>query len=294
MDVQLDDNPNLRESKERVRGLIQKKPMDALRILNSFAKKGGIERDELNYAQKLIEKHGKQVLRQFPNLRTALKNKIGKPENYTKFKPSDKIPKDGTRGPTSGKSSIDTDGTRGPTSGKSSELPASRPPKASPDRKKSKWRKCSKNYKRGCSGDMVKTIQSHLGFKEEDIDGKFGGVTKRAVVKFQEKHGLKTDGIVGEKTYKKLSQIALAGKPKASPKDKPKSLPKKPAPKKRPNSSPEAPPRSGPGGGIRRNGVPLPPANEEKHPVGNGPRPVNENQNFLKSRFTRLLKTERS
>jgi len=155
------------------------------------------------------------------------------------------------------------------------------------EKEQTKWRKCSKNYKRGCSGDMVKTIQSHLGFKEEDIDGKFGGVTERAVVEFQEKHGLKTDGIVGEKTYKKLSQIALAGKPKASP-NPAKEFHKKTSGQVKANDKKGSLSKKEENHILREEDEVI----EEKHPVGNGPRPVNES--VLKEKFVRLWKTERS
>lgn len=51
---------------------------------------------------------------------------------------------------------------------------------------------------RGCRGNDVKTLQAELHLYE---DGIFGALTEEAVKVFQQQHGLKIDGIVGEKTW---------------------------------------------------------------------------------------------
>lgn len=56
----------------------------------------------------------------------------------------------------------------------------------------------------GCRGTAVTKLQqmlSDLGYYSGDIDGKFGPLTKEAVVAFQADKGLVEDGVVGTKTY---------------------------------------------------------------------------------------------
>ncbi|MCU1367180.1 MAG: Peptidoglycan-binding domain 1 protein, partial [Ilumatobacteraceae bacterium] len=65
----------------------------------------------------------------------------------------------------------------------------------------------SDNVKKGDTGDGVKQIQTALknkGYKVT-VDGDFGQQTDTAVKAFQKKSGLKQDGIVGPKTWAKLS-----------------------------------------------------------------------------------------
>lgn len=60
--------------------------------------------------------------------------------------------------------------------------------------------------KQGDKGDWVIIAQGKLvveGYKIE-VDGDFGPKTKEAVIKFQKDKGLLPDGIIGEKTWKKL------------------------------------------------------------------------------------------
>ena len=55
----------------------------------------------------------------------------------------------------------------------------------------------------GDSGNTVKTIQQKLknwGYYKGAVDGIFGSQTKQAVRYFQQKNGLKVDGIVGNQT----------------------------------------------------------------------------------------------
>jgi peptidoglycan hydrolase-like protein with peptidoglycan-binding domain len=65
----------------------------------------------------------------------------------------------------------------------------------------------SDNVHLGDSGDGVKQIQTALkaaGYKVT-VDGQFGPQTATAVKSFQKKNGLKQDGVVGPKTWAKLS-----------------------------------------------------------------------------------------
>lgn len=61
-------------------------------------------------------------------------------------------------------------------------------------------------YRRGSIGEMVKQIQKALN---QYPDGIFGAMTKEAVIEFQEKHGLKADGIVGPATLALLIPYRL-------------------------------------------------------------------------------------
>ena len=63
--------------------------------------------------------------------------------------------------------------------------------------------------KYGSSGGITKCMQQMLNLHGYKIncDGKFGNETKPQVKKFQKKHGLTADGIVGQKTWKKLLYI---------------------------------------------------------------------------------------
>lgn len=62
-------------------------------------------------------------------------------------------------------------------------------------------------YQQGSTGSTVKTIQRKLknwGYYNGSVDGVFGSKTKQAVRYFQQKNGLKVDGIVGNNTLKAL------------------------------------------------------------------------------------------
>ncbi|MBE7068291.1 MAG: spore cortex-lytic enzyme [Clostridiales bacterium] len=61
--------------------------------------------------------------------------------------------------------------------------------------------------KSGSRGGEVKEVQRRLklwGYYNGSVDGVFGAGTKKAVVAFQKKNGLKADGVVGKATYKAL------------------------------------------------------------------------------------------
>lgn len=58
-------------------------------------------------------------------------------------------------------------------------------------------------YRKGnvMTGDDVKAIQSKVGTK---VDGKFGPLTREAVITYQKANGLKVDGYVGPQTWKHM------------------------------------------------------------------------------------------
>ena len=66
----------------------------------------------------------------------------------------------------------------------------------------------------GAKGDEVTRLQQRLkdlGYLNGKVDGQFGGGTKRAVIAFQRRNGLTTDGVAGEETQAKLyAEDALA------------------------------------------------------------------------------------
>ena len=64
--------------------------------------------------------------------------------------------------------------------------------------------------KQGSTGEYVLYWQKYLnanGYWCGIEDGKFGKNTKAAVQAFQEVHGLKPDGIIGEKTWNAVHEI---------------------------------------------------------------------------------------
>jgi N-acetylmuramoyl-L-alanine amidase len=56
--------------------------------------------------------------------------------------------------------------------------------------------------KEGTKGERVKELQRILNLSK--VDGIYGQATRQAVIAFQQKHGLKADGIIGPKTWKVL------------------------------------------------------------------------------------------
>ena len=65
-------------------------------------------------------------------------------------------------------------------------------------------------YRRGSCGEVVAEIQTVLrdeGLYTDEPDGIFGEKTERAVRQYQERYGLKTDGIAGNQT---LEQMGLS------------------------------------------------------------------------------------
>lgn len=75
----------------------------------------------------------------------------------------------------------------------------------------------------GAKGDEVTRLQQRLkdlGYLSSKVDGQFGGGTKRAVISFQRRNGLKTDGVAGETTLAKLyAEDAVAAPENREPVD---------------------------------------------------------------------------
>lgn len=68
--------------------------------------------------------------------------------------------------------------------------------------------------KMGSTGKEVTEIQRVLkqkGYYNDKIDGIYGTKTRNAVIAFQKANGLESDGIVGQKTLKKLGLQASGG-----------------------------------------------------------------------------------
>jgi N-acetylmuramoyl-L-alanine amidase len=66
--------------------------------------------------------------------------------------------------------------------------------------------------KQGSSGDYVWDLQYRLktiSLFDRELTGYFGAHTRQAVVKFQQKYGLKADGVVGPATWKALRKYTL-------------------------------------------------------------------------------------
>lgn len=75
----------------------------------------------------------------------------------------------------------------------------------------------------GARGDEVTRLQQRLkelGYLSGKVDGQFGGGTKRAVISFQRRNGLATDGVAGEATLAKLyAEDAVAAPADSEPVD---------------------------------------------------------------------------
>ena len=75
----------------------------------------------------------------------------------------------------------------------------------------------------GAKGDEVTRLQQRLkdlGYLSGKVDGQFGGGTKRAVISFQRRNGLTTDGVAGESTLAKLyAEDAVAAPENTEPVD---------------------------------------------------------------------------
>ncbi|WP_310603870.1 peptidoglycan-binding protein, partial [Anaerosporobacter sp.] len=70
--------------------------------------------------------------------------------------------------------------------------------------------KCKRILKYGSRGEDVKQLQKVLNqfnCGKLVIDGKYGPKTKKAIIEFQKKYGLKPDGIVGAKTRAKIEEL---------------------------------------------------------------------------------------
>ncbi len=70
------------------------------------------------------------------------------------------------------------------------------------------------SYRVGSSGEPVREIQRRLkdwGYYFGAVDGKYGAQTRDAVIRFQKKHRITADGIVGAQTAEKLGVAAPKG-----------------------------------------------------------------------------------
>lgn len=54
------------------------------------------------------------------------------------------------------------------------------------------------------SGEKVQTALANAGFYKGSIDGKLGAKTREAISLFQKDHGLKADGVIGQRTWTEL------------------------------------------------------------------------------------------
>ncbi len=75
----------------------------------------------------------------------------------------------------------------------------------------------------GAKGDEVTRMQQRLkdlGYLSGKVDGQYGGGTRRAVISFQRRNGLSTDGVAGEETLAKLyAEDAVAAPENTGPVD---------------------------------------------------------------------------
>jgi N-acetylmuramoyl-L-alanine amidase len=65
--------------------------------------------------------------------------------------------------------------------------------------------------RQGATGGEVKEMQRRLkqwGYYQGSVDGVFGAGTKKAVISFQKKNGIKANGVVGLQTYKALGMTS--------------------------------------------------------------------------------------
>ena len=72
----------------------------------------------------------------------------------------------------------------------------------------------------GAKGEEVKRLQQRLkdlGYLDGKVDGQYGGGTKRAVIAFQRRNGLTTDGVAGQETQTKLYSEEAVAAPDDSP-----------------------------------------------------------------------------
>ncbi|MCB9771077.1 MAG: peptidoglycan-binding protein [Candidatus Omnitrophica bacterium] len=58
------------------------------------------------------------------------------------------------------------------------------------------------------SAEKVQEALKTAGYYKGNVDGKLGTGTKAAITKFQKDHGLKADGIVGERTWGELKRAS--------------------------------------------------------------------------------------
>lgn len=77
-----------------------------------------------------------------------------------------------------------------------------------------------KRLQKGSRGDEVRALQTELknqGYYSGKVDGIYGKATVKAVREFQERNGLKADGIAGQQTQEKLYALRDASDPAEKP-----------------------------------------------------------------------------
>ena len=82
----------------------------------------------------------------------------------------------------------------------------------------------SGTVKKGSKGTNVKHVQKFLNWcigSKLDVDGVCGGLTDKAIRKYQKQYGLKVDGIFGSQSKKKAQAIIKAHAPVPAPKPTP-------------------------------------------------------------------------
>lgn len=70
------------------------------------------------------------------------------------------------------------------------------------------------NLKKGDKSEQVREWQEFLNKTQGEslvADGNFGGLTEKATMRFQAKHGLREDGIVGPNTYLAAAKLGFVG-----------------------------------------------------------------------------------
>jgi peptidoglycan hydrolase-like protein with peptidoglycan-binding domain len=73
-------------------------------------------------------------------------------------------------------------------------------------------------YSRPTGSDRVRQVQRRLrrlGYSSGPVDGLFGPLTERAVTRFQRRHGLEVDGVVGLRSLAALGLLSSARPPNA-------------------------------------------------------------------------------
>ena len=56
------------------------------------------------------------------------------------------------------------------------------------------------------TANEIQSALKNAGFYKGEIDGQIGSTTKQAIAKFQEANGLTPDGVMGSRTWEKLSE----------------------------------------------------------------------------------------
>jgi murein L,D-transpeptidase YcbB/YkuD len=75
-----------------------------------------------------------------------------------------------------------------------------------PETKAVKTTEKKKTNSQELSPRNIQAALKNAGFYNDSIDGKIGKATKKAIMEFQKANGLKPDGIVGDKTWARLSR----------------------------------------------------------------------------------------